>query len=67
MPNVWNTYIGEAGRLISNILYISDKLSIDDYFVAVDIERAFDSLYHGFLLAVLKNLALGIILWIVSK
>ena len=33
----------------------------------VDIERAFDSLYHGFLLAVLKNLALGIILWIVSK
>ena len=48
-----NRYIGEAGRLISDIVDISDKLSIDGYLVAVDTEKAFDSLDHEFLLVVL--------------
>ena len=47
--------IGEAGRLISDILDISDKLSIDGYLVTLDIDKAFDSLAHKFLLVVLKR------------
>ena len=53
---VQNRYIGEAGRLISNILGISDKLSVDGYLITVDIEKAFDSLDHEFLLVVLKKI-----------
>ena len=52
---VQNRYIGEVGGLISDILDISVKLSIDDYLVTVNIEKAFNSVYHKFLLAVLKN------------
>ena len=54
--NVQNRYVGEAGRSIFDILDICDKLSIDGYLVTVDIEKAFDSLDHEFLLVVLKNL-----------
>ena len=58
---VQNRYIGEGGRLIADILDISDKLSIDGYLVTFDIEKVFDSLDDEFLLVVLKNLALVII------
>ena len=43
---VQNRCIREAGRLISDILDVSDKLNIDGYLVTVDIEKAFDSLDH---------------------
>ena len=43
-----NRYISEAERSISDILDICAKLSIDGYLVTVDIEKAFDSLDHGF-------------------
>ena len=56
---VQNRCIGDAGRLMSDILYISDKLSIDGYLVAVDIEKAFDSLDHEFLLVHLKKIGFG--------
>ena len=56
---VQNRYIGEAGRLISDILDISDKLSVDGYLVTVDIEKAFDSLDPEFLLVVLKKFGFG--------
>ena len=58
---VQDILIGQAGRLFSDTLDISDKLNIDGYLVTVDIEKAFDSLDHEFLLVVLKNLALVII------
>ena len=45
-----NRYIGEGGRLISDILDISDKSNIDGYLVTAEAEKAFDSLDHGFLL-----------------
>ena len=57
--NVQNGYIDEGGRLISNILDISGKLNIDGYLVTVNIEKAFDSLDHGFLLVVLKKFGFG--------
>ena len=56
---VQNRYIGEGGRLISDILYIYDKLSIDGYLVTVKIEKVFDSLDHGYLLVVLKIFGFG--------
>ena len=45
---VQSRYLGEGGILISDILDISDKLSIDGYLVTVDIEITFDSLDHEF-------------------
>ena len=56
---VQNRYIGKVGRLFSDILEISDKLSVDSYLVTVDIEKVFDSLDHEFLLVVLKRFAFG--------
>ena len=46
---IQNRYTGEGERLISNILGISDKLTIDGYLVTVDIIKTLNSLYHGFL------------------
>ena len=54
-----NRYIGEAGRLPSDILDISDKLSIDDCLVTVDFEKAFSFLDQGFLLVILKKIVFG--------
>ena len=45
---VQNRYIGEAGRLISDILDISDKLSIDGYLVTFDIEKVSTPLMMNF-------------------
>ena len=54
-----NRYIDEAGRLPSDILDVSDKLSIDDYLVTVDFQKAFSFLDQGFLLVVLKKIVFG--------
>ena len=48
-------FIGEGGRLISDLLEMSDKLNIKGYLVTVDIEKAFDSLDHDFIIATLKK------------
>ena len=53
---VQNRYTGLAGRLISDILDISDKLIVYGYLVTVDIEKAFYSLDHEFLLVVFKKI-----------
>ena len=45
---IQNRYIGEGGRLISDILDISGKLNRDCYLVTVDIEKAFNCLDHDF-------------------
>ena len=37
-------FIGEAGRLISDILSVTNNLKIERYLVTMDIEKAFDSL-----------------------
>ena len=59
ISNVQKRYICETGRLISDILEISDKLIIDSYLVTVDIKKTFDSLDHVFFLVVLKNVVFG--------
>ena len=54
--SVKNRFIGEGGRLISDILEISECLNLKVYIVTVDTEKAFDSLSHFFYLLVLKNM-----------
>ena len=43
-----NRYIGERGRLIFDILDISDKLNIDNYLVTANIEKSFDPEFTDF-------------------
>ena len=54
-PYVKNQCISETGRLISDVIEICDILDIPGNLVTMDIEKAFDSLDHDFLLSVLKK------------
>ena len=51
-------FIG-GGRLISDIVKISDRNNIGGFLVTIDIGKAFDSLYHKFILTVLKKFGFG--------
>ena len=50
-----NRFIGEGGRLISDKLEMNESLYLQGYIATVDIEKAFDSLSHSFLLACFKK------------
>ena len=50
-----NRFISESGRLISDILEITNSLDIEGILMTVDIEKAFDSVNHPFLMCVLKK------------
>ena len=52
-------FIGESVRLVSDIIEITDILHIDGYLVTADIQKAFDSLDHTFLLATLSKFNFG--------
>ena len=56
---VKNRCISESGRLISDVIEMCDILDIPGYFVTKDIEKAFDSLNHDFLLSVSKKIGFG--------
>ena len=56
-----NRFISESSRLISDILEITNSLGIEGILMTVDIEKAFDSIDHSFLICVLKNLYLATI------
>ena len=47
--------IGESGRLISDIIEICGNENILGFLVTMDLEKAFDSLDHDFLLCFEKN------------
>ena len=46
-------FIGESIRLIDDILYHAKQENIDRVLLAADIEKAFDSVEHSFIFAVL--------------
>ena len=48
-------FISEDSRLISDVLEICDKLQIKRFLMTVDIEKAFDSINHCFLIKVLEK------------
>ena len=52
-------YIGELVRLISDILEYTDDHSLPGFLVTADIEKAFDSIEHPFIVATLKELGFG--------
>ena len=52
-------FIGEASRLISDILEVTKECDIPGYMVLMDVEKAFDSMDHDFLLEVLKAFGFG--------
>ena len=57
-----NRFISESGKLISDVLEITNSLDIEGLLITVDIEEAFDSINHSFLMCVLKKLVLVVIL-----
>ena len=52
---VYNRFLGESVRLISDILEITKTLNIDGFILTMDIEKAFDSVDHPFLFATLER------------
>ena len=52
-------FIGESIKLISDILEDTEIEQIEGYMFAADIEKAFDSVDHNFIIAILKKLGLG--------
>ena len=56
---VKDRFIGETGRLLADIIEITDTLNIDGILVTMDIEKAFDSLNHSFIITVLKKYGFG--------
>ena len=47
---VKNRFISESRRLISHILEIANTFALQGFLVTADIEKAFDSVNHCFLL-----------------
>lgn len=48
-------FIGEGGRLISDIVEISDNLNIKRFLMTLNITKAFDSVNHLFLITALRK------------
>ena len=53
-----NRCLSKSGRLISDVTEMCDILDFLGFLVTMNIEKAFDSLDHDFLLSVLKKLVL---------
>ena len=49
----------EVGSLISDLLEMSGVLNKNDFSVTIDIEKAFDTVNHNFLIAILEKIGFG--------
>lgn len=63
MTYVQKKIIDENGRLIADIIEITDIINKKEVLATMDIEKTFYSLDHALLISVLKNLDLVIILF----
>ena len=54
-----NRFICESGRLIADIIEITDIFNEEGFLVTMDIEKAFDPVDHTFLISVLKKFGFG--------
>ena len=52
-------YINESGRLIYDVLQTASILNKKGFLLTVDIKKAFNSVNHSFLLAVLQKYGFG--------
>ena len=52
---VYGRFIGESGPLLSDIIEVSDLEKLSVHLMIVDFEKAFDSMNHNFLIAILKG------------
>ena len=59
MAYVKDRYIGGSVRLINDMLEYADKNNIEAILFSADFEKAFDSIDHTFILAVLKSYDFG--------
>ena len=59
MAYVKGRNIGESIRLMDDLLEHADKENLDGLIFAADIEKAFDSVEHNFLLATLTRYGFG--------
>ena len=59
-------HIGESKRLISDIIEITEIENVEGFLVTMDIEKAFDSLDHNFLISTLEKYGFGqnFIIWV---
>ena len=57
---VKNRFISKRGRVISDILEIAKTLTLEGFLVTVDIDKAFGSVNHCFLLQILRKFGFGI-------
>ena len=53
-------FISEGVRLISDLLEISDTLKLDGLLATIDIQKAFDSVDHAFVISTLERYGLAI-------
>ena len=58
--SVKNRFTSESGRVILDILEISNTHALEGFLVKVDIEKAFDSVNHCFLLQIIQKFRCGI-------
>ena len=55
MTDVYRRFVSEGGRLISDILEISDNLKIKRFLMTLDIEKAFDSVNYLFSMTAIEK------------
>ena len=54
-----NRFISESGKLICDVLEITNSLDFEGLLITVDIEEAFDSINYSFWMCVLKKIGFG--------
>ena len=52
-------FIGESVRLVSDLIEYTDIHNLPGYLITIDIEKAFDSVDHKYLCAVLQKFGFG--------